>query len=69
MEALRYGIRKTRQGTRGELDGQYKLRTHLCKVDLSYSLSLLTQAIPTLDWPVLDDSRVFSYRDLQDPSS
>jgi len=46
MEGLRYGIRKVRQGTCGGLDGQYKRHTHLCEVNLSYSPSLLTQAVP-----------------------
>ena len=69
MEALRCGIRKARQGTRGGLDGQYKRYTHLCKFYLSCYLSLLTEAIPTLDWPVLDNSRVISHRDLQPSSS
>ena len=46
MEGLRYGIRKVRQGTYGGLDGQYKRHTHLCEVNLSYSPSLLTQAVP-----------------------
>jgi len=45
MEALRYGIRKTRQGTRRELDGEYKFYTHfrIRKVNQSYTFRPLTQ--------------------------